>query len=141
MGAPKAAFGTVLKSGDAGTPTETFTTIPNIRNLAGPGLGLETIDTTSHSSTGNVRSIIASFKTSGEVTFDLLYDSTDAQHTQIMTDYEGRTKTNYQLIYTDTGAEQWDFAAFITGFSASAPIDDALTVAVTLSIDGAVTRS
>lgn len=137
---PASAFGTLIKIGD-GASSESFNTIQGVRSIDGPSLGLDMIDTTHHSTAGNYRSVKPSFLNGGEVAFDLLYDSTDTQHTLLMTSFEGRTKKNFQIVFTDAGAEQWAFAAYISSMAPSAPLDDALVLRVTLSVDQAITRS
>lgn len=137
---PASAFGTLIKIGDGAT-SETFNTLLGARNISGPSYSAETIDVTHHSSSGSYREMVPSFLSAGEVSFDLLYDSADTHHQQLFTDFEARTLRNFQLVFTDTGAEQHEFAAYITGMELAAAIDDAVTMAVTLTIDGAVTRS
>ncbi|RMD51892.1 outer capsid protein Hoc [Candidatus Parcubacteria bacterium] len=138
---PASAFGTTLAIGDGATPTEAFTTIPGVRNLTGPSYSSETIDVTHHASSGNYRQMLPTFLSAGEVSFDLLYDSADATHGQLFTDFEARTLRNFELTFTDTGAEKHSFAAYITGMELAAPIDDAVTMSVTLTISGQVTRT
>ena len=139
--AAAAAYGTALKIGDAGSPTETFTEISGARNIQGPSYSAETIDVTHHASSANYREMVPSFLSGGEVTADILYDSGDTQHALLFTNFAARTLTNFQLVFTDTGAEQHAFAAYITGLALGAPLDDAVTLALTLTISGAVTRT
>lgn len=135
MGA-KSAFGTKLKISDEGTPTPVFTEITGITNISGPSLGMETIDVTSHSSAGQFREVIPSFKTAGELTATLLYDSTNTQHAQLFEKYNSREKGDFELVLTDAGAQEFECSAYVSGFEFGAPIDDAVKVNLTLSIDG-----
>jgi hypothetical protein len=135
-----AAYGTVIKLGDGAT-SEAFTTIDGVRNLQGPNFQLETIDATHHTSGSNYREVKPSFISGGEISFDLLYDSTDTQHQGLLTDLTGRTRRNFQMVLTDAGAEQYAFAGYVTQMQVGAPIDDMLTMAVVISIDGAITTS
>ena len=137
---PKSAYGSELKIGDGAT-TEAFTEIPGVRDLTGPEYSLETIDVTHHASSGNYREVVPSFLSGGNINFTLLYDSNDSTHGSLFTDFEARTLRNFQLVLTDTGTETHSFAAYITNMSLSEPIDDAVTMAVTLAISGAITRS
>lgn len=135
------AFGTLLKIGDGVTPTEGFADVDGVRDLNGPSQSIETIDTTHHTSPGNYREVIPSFKSAGEISFNLLYDSTDAEHILLRDAFKNREKTNFKVVFTDAGDEQLAFAAYVTQFEYAAPIDDALTVAVTLTITGDITIS
>jgi predicted secreted protein len=137
---PKSGFGTVLKIGNGASP-EVFTSILGIRNIQGPAQDMEIIDATSHSSSGAYREKVASFKDPGNVTFDLIYDSTNAQHQLLFTQYAAREITNFQQIMTDAGAEQYAYGAFVKSINPAAPIDDLLTYAITLEISGPVVNS
>lgn len=134
------AFGTALKIGDGAT-SESFTEIEGVRSIDGPTQDMEIIDVTHHASTGSYREKLASFLDPGQISFDLLWSSANAQHAQLLTDHANRTKRNFQLVYPDSGNEQYDFAAFIKGIKDSAAIDGALTKSVTLEISGAITRT
>lgn len=138
--APKAAFGTLLKIGNGAT-VEVFSTVLGVRNLGGPEYALETIDVTHHSSASSYRETVASFLSAGTVNFDLLYDSADTQHLQLFTDFSARTLRNFQVLFTDTGTSTHSFSAYISQMSLSAPIDDAVTMSVVLTVSGAATRS
>ncbi len=137
---PKSGFGVVLKIGNGASP-EVFTLIQGIRNLQGPAQDMEIIDATHHSASGAYREKVASFKDPGNVTFDLLFDSTDTQHQQLFTEYGNRALVNFQQIMPDAGAQQFDYAAFVKSINPGAPIDDVLAYAVTLEISGPVTPS
>ena len=52
-----AAYGTLLKLGDGGTP-ENFTTIAEVRDIGGPELGADVVDVTSHDSPGAWEEVI-----------------------------------------------------------------------------------
>lgn len=137
---PKSAFGTQLKIG-SGTSPETFAVILGIRNLQGPSQDREIIDATHHGSTGGYRQKVVSFKDPGNVTFDLLYDSTDTQHLKLFTDYAAGTLRNWQQIMTDAGAEQYAYAGYVKSINPGAPIDDVLSYAVTIELSGSITIS
>ena len=139
--APKAAYGTALKIGDAGSPTETFTEILGARDIQGPTYDMEMIDITNHGGSTNYREWVPSFLSAGEVTATILYDSADTQHALLFTNFAARTLTNWQLVLTDTGAEQHAFSGYIKSLGVGAPLDDAVTLALTVMITGAVTRT
>ncbi len=133
------AFGTLLKIGDGGT-TETFTTIAEVTNISGPKLSVNTIDVTSHSSTG--KQFISGLKDGGEVTFTINFAPTGATHSRtsgLLKDYENRTLRNFQLVFPDAGSTTWSFAALVTNFDAKMPVDGALTADVTLKVSGVPT--
>lgn len=132
------ATGTLLKIGDGGG-TESFTTIAEVTKIGGPKLKMETKDVTSHSSTGGWREFIATLLDAGEVSFSINFIPTGATHSQtsgLLKDMKNKTKRNFQVVFTDTGATTWTFAAFVTSFEPDQPVDGALTASVTLKITG-----
>lgn len=137
---PKSAFGTQLKIGDGGG-TEVFNLLEGCRNFSGPESTFETIDVTNHSSPGNYREVVPSFLDGGEISFDIIWDSTNTYHAQLWTDHQARTLRNFQMILKDAGDEQLAFAAYITSVGNAASIDDAVVRPVTLKLDGAITSS
>ena len=135
------AFGTLLKIGDGGGP-ESFTTIAYVREISGPSLGMEPLETTNHSSTSGWRTFVGGLLTGGEVTAEILYDPDAGTHdasTGLINDMENRTVRNFQLVFTDPTPTTWAFSSLVTGFEPSAPYDDLLTASVTLTVTGVPT--
>lgn len=133
-----AAFGTLLKIGNGGGP-ETFTTIAGVTNISGPGIALDPVEVTNHSSTGGWREFVGGLKDGGEITLDLNFDPAAATHdvdTGLLDDLDDRTVRNFQLVFPDTGASTWSFSALVTNFEPAAPIDGALTASVSLKLTG-----
>jgi predicted secreted protein len=77
----------------------------------------------------------------GQLQFTINYVPADPQHAALRAARASREQTNFRLIFTDTGATQWDFAAFVTGFSVSGGVDAVVEAQVTLEITGAITES
>lgn len=133
-----AAFGTLLKIGDGGSP-ESFTTIAEVTTIGGPSLGLDTIDATNHDSTAGWEEVIGGILRSGEVTFDINYIPTDATHdasTGLIADMVARTKRNFELVFPDTGSTTWSFTGLVSKFAPSAPVDGKLSASVSLKLSG-----
>lgn len=133
------AFGTLLKIGDGGSPTETFTTIAEVTSIGGPGLSLDTIEITNHSSPGGWREFIGGLLNAGEVSLDINYDPVGATHnatTGLIADMVARTLRHFQLVFPDTGSTTWSFTALVTLFEPSEPVDDKLAASVTLKLTG-----
>jgi len=138
---PKSALGTKLKIGDGAVGPEVFNEIEGCRNFSGPESSFETIDVTNHSSAGNYREVIPSFISGGEISFDVIWDSTNTFHAQLWTDHQARTLRNFQMVLKDAGDEELAFAAYITSIGNGANIDDAVIRPVTIMVDGAITSS
>ena len=133
------AHGTLLKIGD-GAVSESFTTIAEVTNIGGPGLALAA---TSHSSAG-WQEFVGGLLDGGEVTFSINYVPTHATHnatTGLIADMVNRTLRNFQIVFPNVGATTWSFAALVTGFDPSEPVDEVLTADVTLKLSGQPTLS
>ena len=124
------AFGTALKKGDV--------TYAQVTNISGPGLSLDTEDVTSHDSAGGWEEVVGTILRSGEVTMDIVYDPANATHKYaaggLLYDLVSRTAISLSLVFP--GAVTWSFNTLVTGFEPSAPVDGALTAAVTLKLTG-----
>jgi hypothetical protein len=132
------AYGTLLQRGDGGAP-EVFTTIAEVTDISGPTLALDPLDVTAHTSPAAFREFIGGLLDGGEVTFTINYVPTDSTHdnsTGILSDLAGRVTSNWKLIFPDTGATEWTFAAFLTAFESTEPVDDRLSAEITLKLTG-----
>jgi predicted secreted protein len=121
---------------------EVFTTIAQVKNISGPGMSLDVEDVTTHDSTGSWEEVVATVLRSGEVTLDLVWDPASATHgwgIGLLAVMPRRATRNFQVIFPDTGATTWSFAAEVTGFEPDAPHDGALTASVSLKLTGSVT--
>ena len=126
------AFGTLLKRG--------ATTIAAVTNISGPGLSLDTVDVTSHDSTGAWEEVAATILRSGEVSVDIVFDPNAATHKNasggLLYDLISRTAQTFSIVFPSTAAVTWSFSAFVTGFEPSAAHDGGLTATIKLKITG-----
>jgi len=137
-----AAYGTLLKLG-AGetTTTETFTTVAEVRDISGPGLSVGTADVSAHDGAG-WREFVATLKDAGEVTFTLNFvpgNATQSYSAGLIKNLVDKTLRNFQLVFPTASPTTWTFAAYVTNFEPSAPVDGELSADVTLKISGAPT--
>ena len=128
---------------NATTAGVVVTTVAQVTNISGPGLGADVIDVTTHDSTSAFEESVVGVLRSGEVTLDIVYDPAD--DTQDGTDTEGlvyrfknRVRTAFSLVFSDSGTSTWSFDGDITGFEPGAPVDGALTASVTVKPTGAL---
>ena len=130
-----AAYGTLLKI--AGV------TVAGVTNIGGPGLTLETIDVTNHSSTSAWREFVGGLKDGGDISVDIVYDPAAATHKNtsggLLYLLTTRASASFTITFSDTGATVWTFTAFVTSFEPSGAVADGLTASVTLKITGAPT--
>lgn len=124
------------------TLTLNGTPIGQIQDISGPALSTDTDEITNHSSPDGVEEFIATIKRTGEVTFPLVFNPDDAAHAALFAAWEDRSRDHYHMRYpdedgvADAGAS-WDFYAYCTGFSMSAPVGGHLSADITLRIASA----
>lgn len=136
-------FGTLLKRGDGGAP-EAFTTVAEIYQLGGPSPSREQIDMTHHESPSQYREFIASFKDGGEISFSCNFlpdNATQDATSGVLSIFEDGTKSNWQIVFPNTGSTTAAFSAYVQTYNVNAPIDDKLSLDVTLKVDGVITWS
>lgn len=130
-------YGTLLKRGDGGSP-ETFTTVGEVRSIAGPSMETDEADVTTHSSaaSGAFREFIMTLIDAGNVEFETNYVPTDPTHVGIRQDFLARTKRNWQIVLP--GAIQTiSFAAYVQSMPYEFPVDDAIMQKISLRCTGA----
>lgn len=130
--------GAQFKRGD-GASAEAFAAITEVNSISGPNKSRETIDVTSLDSTGGYREFIAAFRDGGEVVLNMNF--TRDGFVAMDDDFETDTLVNYQIVLPDTGATTFDFSAFVTNVDMGVPLDDKVTMDVTLKISGQVVMS
>jgi predicted secreted protein len=133
------AQGVLIKIGSGSGSPETFTSIPELMSFSGPGGSASVIDVTDLQSTGKEKRM--GLQDEGQLTLEINYIPDDATHAQLRTDRANRTLRNFQIIFTDASDTQFDFAAYVTGFSISGGVDGVITASVTLEISGSISES
>ena len=131
-----AAKGAVVAIGDGAT-VETFNALGNV--LSGPNaIGFEPqfIEAMPHDSTNPISK--PTYVKNPAITFDVLYDSADTQHAAVVTSAKNKTKKNYKITLTDTGAEIYSFGAYAS-VSVKADPEGFNVMSVTLTPDGGIT--
>ena len=136
------SFGTLIKIGDGATPTEGFTTIAELLDIDGVTLKSNTEDATNHSSPGSFEEKVVTTLSAGPVKLGINFIPTNATHSQstgLIKDWKNKTKRNFQIVFPDSGATTWSFAAYVTNVDIKAPVKGKLRADVTLDITGSPT--
>ena len=133
-----AAFGTTFSiSTDSGS---TYTAVGQVRDISGPSLSQDTVETTHHTSTAAYRTYVPSLLDGGEVTIEILFDPVLVTHKNdaggILYAMEQQAVYDYRITFSDSGTTQWDFNAIVTGFEPSASFDGELSASCTFQITG-----
>lgn len=137
------SFGTFLKKGDGGTPTETFATIAELGDIEGPDMSLATEEVTHQGSVGGWDEFVGTILSGGEVSFSINFLPSNATHDQVtglQADMVSRTKRNFQIVYPDPGGNGYQFKALVTGFKPKAPVKGKLAADIKLKITGPVSE-
>lgn len=131
------AFGTKLQYHDGSI----FVDVAEVHNISGPSVSRDSIETTHHGSTGGFREYTPGLRDGGEVSIDINWLPVNGSHEAIYTQLTSGQSSNsqYRISFPTTPATTFTFSGHVTGFEASAPIDDRLTASVTIKVSGAPT--
>src|ERR1041385_6875809 len=130
------AQGTKVKRGNGAT-VEVFTDIPDVKSIGGPTGSSDLLEATNLDSTA--KEYVLGLADSGEIRLGLDWDPTSVQQQGMFTDWQNRTRRNFRIIFSDTGAAQLDFAAFVQNYEVSGGANAIVEANITLKITGAIT--
>lgn len=119
-----AASSAALSGGVDGT--EVFSTIAEVKTISGPNTSSQVIDVTHMESDDNTREFLPTLIDPGEMSFGLNFLPGNASHVSLRTDQKNRTRRNWKLVFTNAAATTYSFAGYVTGFSITAEIENAL---------------
>lgn len=132
------AQGMKLQRGTGSGPI-TYTDIPEIKSFSGPGGSASVRDVSDLNSTAKEKKMGLADEGQLQITINYIPDNT--VHAALRADRAARSKVPFKLVFTDTGATEWTFDAFVTGFSISGSVDGDVEAQVTLEITGAITEA
>ena len=128
--------GTQLKRGDGASP-EVFTTIDGIEDIEGPKLSRGKHPAT-HQGSGGWKEIILGLLEGEAFTIPLQWKPGDTQHDGLLSDFTTGALRSFQLEFPDAEETIWEFSAYVTNFSPTAPVDGKRMASVEISPTGAV---
>jgi len=132
-----AGEGTVLK---LETAPSTFTTIAQVVSISGPTSKIAAVETTHLATTGGHTFRPATLPDNGSVTFTIYYEPAATTHAALTTLRDTPAEKNWKLIFTDSGAAEYAFAGFVTGFSVTGMTqEENVQAEVEIKITGAIT--
>jgi hypothetical protein len=116
----------------------TYTSIPEVRDLAvpGPSANYEDVSSTDSVTFMESKRVLTD---PGTVTFTLNY-KTSTTHQQIADDFIAGTERKYYVYIPLSTPEYWGFTASVQGFAPELAQSAIIRAAVTLKIVGAITR-
>lgn len=119
-----------------------YTTIAQVRDITGPNLSTDVIETTSRDNANAYKSFLAGLRDGGEVTFDIVYDPDLTTHSAssaggLVKLQQDGTLNNFKLTFPDSApATTVTFAGIVTAFNPKSPMNDALAADVTIKVSG-----
>ena len=120
----------------ATTSTGLDVNLAQVRNISGPGVTATDVDTTTMDSSTNYRTFAAGLLDPGEVTFGIVYDSTDATHSRLVRWMGSRYSAGWKVYHGSTAATEQGFTGYVKGMSREIPMDDVITCDVTIKVSG-----
>jgi len=119
------------------TDTGAWVALAEVYSVSGPSMSRDFIDVTNFDSTSNYREFITGLRDAGTVTFTMNF--TRDTYDTIKSDYESDTAQNYEFVLNDSVFTSFEFSGFVTELPLEVPVDDRVTVNVTIKITGAIT--
>jgi hypothetical protein len=136
--AAKIGLGTIVAY-ESVTPG-TYTTVGEVFDFSGTSSSMDTVDSTDFSNTDGHRRFIAGLIDAGEITFTLNYDPALTVYGAIDTLYKARTHKNWKFTYAGSTVNTI-VSALITGLGRAVPMDDKMSMEVSLKISGLMTEA
>lgn len=123
--------GTVLRRWDG---VSAWGNLAEVNSIKGPGMTRDTIDVTSLDSTGGYREFIGGFRDGGTLTFSMNF--TRANYDLMKADFESDDMGHYELVLPDGDQTSIEFEGVVTECPLTIPMDDKVTIDVTIKISG-----
>ena len=122
----------------SGSPL-TYNDIPEVVSFSGPGGAGQVIDVTNLASTAVEK--VMGLADEGQLSFEINYVPANTYHAALRTARANKTLTKFKLTFTDTGAMEWTFDAYVTGFTVSGGVNASVKASVTLEITSSITET
>lgn len=121
----------------------TWTPVAQVRDISGPAVIADQIEVSNRDS--RARKYVAGMYDGGEITFDMVFDPDHASHDPTLADsmyaYAASGEiANFRLTFPGvaTATTTATFAAFVSNFEITSPLEDGLTASLTAKVSGAV---
>ena len=120
------------------TTTTGLAEIGQIRNISGPGVSANDVDTTTLDSSSNFRTFSCGLLDPGEVSFSTVYDpvTTATMHKRLAY-YMGQRSTKTFTVYHGSSTGDTDaFVGYVKAMGREVPLDDVISCDYTLKVTG-----
>jgi hypothetical protein len=113
----------------------TYTPIGEVFEFSPPSSSMDTVDSTDFSHSDGHRRFIAGLIDAGEVAFTLNYDPALTVYGALDTIYKARVSRKWRFTYAGSTVNTV-IEGFITGLARAVPVDDRMSLEVTLKVSG-----
>ncbi len=134
MGDPVAGVGAQFRRWDG---AGSWASLASVKNIDGPTMTRDFIDTTALDTADGYRTFIAGFRDGGEVTITINF--TRNVWELLLADFESDDEQNYEIVLPDSDTTSVEFAGLVTGLPLTIAPDDVITSVVVIKISGAPT--
>lgn len=130
----KLSNGTLLKIDDG---LSSYSTVPEVMKLAGPGVKFDLLDVSSHDTPSLFREFIPGFSDGDNVRFEINWRPSNTIHKQVRTDAYAATLRNFKIVFPDSSFNTVTMATYIQEFSPNADVGKQMTATGSLKVTGA----
>lgn len=122
---------------DTSSP-EAYNEIPDVVSITGPDGSATEIDVTALDSTA--KEFLMGLPDEGTVQLEMIWggETSNTYQVALRTARASQTLKYFRILLTDSPRSTYQFSAYVTGWSLSAGVDDAVKANATLRITGAV---
>lgn len=119
--------------------TNAYEDLGQLVEPGGPSMSRDAVDGTHARSTNRYREFIGGMRDGGEVTATLILKpgavATD-DHAKLVADFNNDDPVTYRLLFPNANATSWTLSGLITKLDHAEPIDDKMTLALSIKISG-----
>ncbi|WP_137387967.1 phage tail tube protein [Rhodoligotrophos defluvii] len=118
------------------TTPGTYEDIGELIEPGAPGLARDAVDATHAASPDAYREFISGLRDGGEVALTLALLPTNAAQRRLYDDFNDNAAHKYKVLFPNVEQTSWSFDGLITALTPALPIDDRMTLAVTVKVSG-----
>ena len=126
------AVGTKLNIGSGNDAV----TVGGLTSIGGIEISAEAIDVTALDNSTGYREKIPGFKEVGDVSLSGFLDGADNGQEQMYTLLNSQAVTTFEIIFPTKIGKKWTFTGYVSAFSTSADVGDAITFESTIIVTG-----
>lgn len=133
-------FGTLLQRQEE---NGTWTTLAGVMDLDGPDMSAEAVKVTHQESPSATHEYLPGLIEPGTISTTLVYLPGGTAHGAapggLAHDFRSRAIRDWRIVWPDAGDTTWSFRGFVTALKPAAPLEDRLTLDVTIQLAAAPT--